>query len=760
MTTSPGLPFSKLCEIADFACDELAPVIRDVCSHKLRDFPPEFPRGAEHRKDWEVAMAARAIRHFGALRPDATILGVAAGTEDTIFYLARHVRQVFATDRYLSSGPWQPVAPIAMLLDPAAVAPGDFDPDRLVVQHMDGRRLLYPADTFDGIFSSGSIEHFGDFQDVAAAAYEMGRVLKPGGVLSLSTEFRLGGPPGGIGWPGSTLLFSAEDLQRFIVEASGLELVDGFRPDVSDETLSTPRDITGVIADRQARQTGGPGAARSDATTWDDRPHIVLLHDGYVFTSVHLTLRKTERYPCPDNRWAAPTPAMLDAIAAENRDILLRASSTTVAPQAPAPVAAAPVPAAMDLDSQRAALHDGMAAAARGALSAQAGAIALGPRLRDADATLLDIDRARHTTDTALSEIAILAGTAERRLEQMGPAGRPPPEQGWTCSTVTLAGGLQFSVMTDPAVTDPVAATLATGATLDAPLLGLMLDLVRPGDKVLDLGAHVGTFSLAAAAAGAHVLAVEGSPRNVRLLRESVVRNDFAHVTVVHAAAGDRPGTVQFVDDGPWGRVSTADGDAATVAVPAVTLTELLAELRWGPVAFVKMDVEGSEIEAVRGMKGILERPDAPVLVYESNGHTLALRDVTPEALLGELEGLGYTSYLIDSGRLVRADPGELQPQTLVDYLAVKHLPRGLLGWRVEPVLTLAERLHRLLTDARHPNPAHRAYVAGALARAGDALRSHPDVHACLAGLAEDEDPDVRRAAAWWATDRVGSESR
>ena len=127
--TDPSLPFSKLCEIGDFAHPDLAPVIRDVCSHKLADFSPDFPRGAEHRKDWEVAMAARALRHFGALRLDSTILGVAAGTEDTIFYLARHVRQVFATDRYLSSGPWQPVAPIAMLLDPAAVAPGDFDPD-------------------------------------------------------------------------------------------------------------------------------------------------------------------------------------------------------------------------------------------------------------------------------------------------------------------------------------------------------------------------------------------------------------------------------------------------------------------------------------------------------------------------------------------------------------------------------------------------------------------------------------------------------
>ena len=760
MTPTEVLPFSKLCELADFAHDDLAPVIRDVCSHKLRDFSPEFPLGAEHRKDWEVAMAARAIGHFGALRPDAVILGVAAGTEDTIFYLARHARQVFATDRYLSSGLWQAVAPITMLLDPAAVAPGDFDPDRLVAQHMDGRRLLYPDDTFDAIFSSGSIEHFGEFEDVAAAAYEMGRVLKPGGVLSLSTEFRLGGPPGGIGWPGSTLLFSAEDLHRFIVEASGLELVGELRPELSDETLSTPRDINEVIANRRARQPGGPEAPMSDATTWDDRPHIVLLREGYVWTSVHLTLRKTDRHPQPDNRWAAPTPAMLEAIAAENRSILQRASTTAVAPQPPAAAASAPAIPPMDLDSQRAAIRGALAAAEQGARAAQAAAVALGPRLADVDASLLDIDRARHATDAAASEIAVLARTAQRRVEQLGLPADAPAKDGWKYSTVTLAGGLQFSVVTDPAVTDPVASMLATGSTYDEQLLGLMLDLIRPGDKVLDLGAHVGTFSLAAAAAGAHVLAVEGAPRNVRLLRASVAANDFAHVTVVHAAAGDRPGTVQFVDEGPWGRVSTSDDGASTVPVPAVTMSDLMAELRWGPVAFVKMDVEGSEIAALHGMRSVLEQPDAPAILYESNGHTLAMHDATPEQLVGELEDLGYRSYLIDNRRLVRVDPSHLQPQTFVDYLAVKRLPRDLLGWRVEPILTLAERIERLVADTSHPNPHHRAYMAGALARAGEELRSHPDIRASRARLAHDDDPEVREAAARWTTGKARGESR
>lgn len=749
------LPFNKVCEVGDFANPELAPVVREVCEFKAKRFGPDFPRGAEHRKDWEVAMAVRALRHFGALRPDATVLGVAAGTEDTIFYLARHVRQVVATDRYLSSGPWQPVAPISMLLDPGALAPTEFDPDRLVVQHMDGRRLLYPADTFDGIFSSGSIEHFGDFQDVAAAAYEMGRVLKPGGVLSLSTEFCLGGPPGGIGWPGITLLFSAGDLQRFIVEASGLELVEELRIGVSDETLSAPRDIRKVIANRRDRQPGGPHVPVSDATTWDELPHIVLLQDGYVWTSVHLALRKTERYPWPANDWARPSAAILSSIASENRGILERATAVQPPPPAPAAVAMA----ADDLVAQQAATAQHMAAATRAAQAAETEAILLGPRLPEAEAALREIDVARHDVDRSLVQLAGLATTVERKVQELGGPIDSGEDGGWACSTVSLSRGVHFSVVTDPAAADPIAGALAQGRLGEESLVNLMLDVVRPGDKVLDLGAHVGTFSLAAAAAGAYVVAFEGSPRNVALLRESARRNVFTNLRVVHAAVGNRAGTIEFFDDGAHGRVSVPGEDGATVSVPEVTVGDVLAELGWRPVAFVKMDVEGSEIDAIRGMSAVLEA-DAPAILYEANGHTLALHDATPEALMAELERLGYTSYLVEQGRLVRVESGELQPQTILDYLAVRRLPRGLIGWRVEAALTIEERRSRLCNDAAHHNPDHRAYMAAALRRAGEDLLSHADVRTCLDALAEDPEPAVRQAAEWWAADRVGSANR
>lgn len=292
--------YSKACNLEDFADPELAALLREIYPDEVAR-SPGFPAGSELRKHWEVAMSVRALRDLGALRPDAEILGVGAGTERTVFHLTRHAGRVVATDLYLAPGDWEREAHPLMLVAPEQVTPVPFERERLVVQHMDGRWLRFPDDSFDGIFSSGSIEHFGGLDEIAAAAYEMGRVLKPGGVLTLSTELLLDGPPGSSGWPG-VVLFSPDSLRRHLIEASGLEPVDGDRPDlaVSERTLATCKPLSEMLREiENGRET---------------YPHVVLAHDGQVFGSVHLALRKTDRYPYPDNAWARPTEELRERV--------------------------------------------------------------------------------------------------------------------------------------------------------------------------------------------------------------------------------------------------------------------------------------------------------------------------------------------------------------------------------------------------------------------------------------------------------------
>jgi SAM-dependent methyltransferase len=304
------LRYNKVCEYEDFADADLAKTIREVFPHEIPHFSPDFPKGAEYRKYWEVAMSVRALSDFGALRPDARLLGIGAGTETTIFYLANSVGTVFATDLYLNARDWGESAPWRMLVSPDRFAPYPYRRDRLVVQHMDARLLGYPDDWFDGIFSSSSLEHFGSWESIATAAYEMGRVLRPGGVLTIATEYLISGPSGGDGWDGMRF-FSRAALDHYIVEASGLEPADELSCDVSERTLASERSLLFYSRDWETTRKRQGRFPRVAEVVWSHYPHLVLSHRGYTFGSVHLTLRKSASHPCTANEWARPSPRVI-----------------------------------------------------------------------------------------------------------------------------------------------------------------------------------------------------------------------------------------------------------------------------------------------------------------------------------------------------------------------------------------------------------------------------------------------------------------
>jgi SAM-dependent methyltransferase len=233
-------------------------------------------------------------------------LGVSAGTEVTSFYLTSFVGEVVATDVY-STPIWNTYSPARMLVEPERFAPYPFARDRLSVRDMDGRALDLPSASFDGVFCSSSIEHFGSFAQIANAAYEMGRVLKPGGLLAISTEYLLSGPESSDGWQ-DVRLFRHADLERYIVQASGLEPTGPLSTSVSKPTLATEWELS-LYADDQSRHLERQGDyPRIAETVWSHYPCLVVRHKGHVFTSVHLALRKPADSPVGDNTWARPGP--------------------------------------------------------------------------------------------------------------------------------------------------------------------------------------------------------------------------------------------------------------------------------------------------------------------------------------------------------------------------------------------------------------------------------------------------------------------
>ena len=276
---------------------------------------------------------------------------------------------------------------------------------------------------------------------------------------------------------------------------------------------------------------------------------------------------------------------------------------------------------------------------------------------------------------------------------------------------------------------------------------GLVEKLIGEGGRILDLGAHYGTFSLRAAAMNYEIIAVEASPINASLMSYSIRKNNYNNIELIRAAVSDMEGSLEFIQAGPYGVVANPSMNVPTISVRADTVDGILEKLNCSKVDLVKIDVEGSEVSALQGMSKLIKNCSPPIIL-ESNGHTLGLFEKSPATLLAMVESYGYHLYLIDGQSLVPTLSRELQYKVCVDYLALKNsVPKILEKWLVEP-LTMGDRLARMQDESSPTAHKHaRLYTARILCEANNPIKSDPRVDLILRRLRRDPDEEVRIAA-------------
>jgi FkbM family methyltransferase len=202
---------------------------------------------------------------------------------------------------------------------------------------------------------------------------------------------------------------------------------------------------------------------------------------------------------------------------------------------------------------------------------------------------------------------------------------------------------------------------------------------VKSGDLVFDVGSHVGDRIAAFRRLGARVVACEPQPALVRTLR--LIYGRDSAVTIEPVAVGAAPGEIELRINVDNPTVSTASGEfvkasegapgwegqswSRSITVPMTTLDVLIA--RHGVPAFMKIDVEGFEAEALAG----LTRPVA-ALSFE---FTTIQRDVA-QACLRRCAALGYVRY--------NAALGESQAMVHDDWQSAEAIGRWLAGLPAE----------------------------------------------------------------------------
>jgi hypothetical protein len=283
---------SRVIGIEDWDDAAFTPYLHEVAGPERARFGSDEVSPPDS-KQWECAMALCSFDQHGLLREGNRFLGVGAGTEITTALLADRGCIAFPSDRYLETTAWSDVAPPGFVVDPASYFPSCRHPENIIPIHGDARSLRAPSGFFHGVYSSGSIEHFGSLDAVEAAAAEIGRVLIEGGIASVSTEFRLDGPNDQRWFDDNCILFTPELLDRHIVQPSGLELVGSLLTTVSPSTYQTRRVLLEFLE------------ANKTITSYSEKrtvyPNLVLYHSGFLFCSVHLLMRK-------GSDWQRPRP--------------------------------------------------------------------------------------------------------------------------------------------------------------------------------------------------------------------------------------------------------------------------------------------------------------------------------------------------------------------------------------------------------------------------------------------------------------------
>jgi len=127
------------------------------------------------------------------------------------------------------------------------------------------------------------------------------------------------------------------------------------------------------------------------------------------------------------------------------------------------------------------------------------------------------------------------------------------------------------------------------------------------GGVFVDVGANVGAYSLRAIARGMKAVSFEPNPENVRLLKRNAELNDLT-ADVREFALGSSDGTVNISQNGATSRIGN---EIKGVDVPLKTLDSF--ELP--RVDLLKIDVEGYELEVLRGAKQTLARCHPPIMI-------------------------------------------------------------------------------------------------------------------------------------------------
>lgn len=186
--------------------------------------------------------------------------------------------------------------------------------------------------------------------------------------------------------------------------------------------------------------------------------------------------------------------------------------------------------------------------------------------------------------------------------------------------------------------------SLRTSGEFEAKQTKLFLKAVKPGDIVFDIGANVGYYTvLASKKVGRRgkVFAFEPDPHNLTFLQKNQQINNCQNVEIIEKAVADKDGKSYFLQDtsNPGESRLSNKGE---ITVETITLDTFISQKKIKKVDVIKIDIEGAEIQALKGGREFLKNSKNIKIFIECNQTKLKESKKTVDELIKKILSLKF----------------------------------------------------------------------------------------------------------------------
>jgi len=241
------------------------------------------------------------------------------------------------------------------------------------------------------------------------------------------------------------------------------------------------------------------------------------------------------------------------------------------------------------------------------------------------------------------------------------------------CIIKTIHG---FKILIDPVLDKGLERDLFVYGTYEEGTLRIMNQILGAGDTFVDIGANIGLMSLHAAKilnGSGNVLSFEPLSSTYDIFRQNIALNDFTNIEAVNIAIGSTNGTTDIHDNRSINRGSSSliksNHTESSHSVAIQSFDEYIERQRPNRnISCIKIDVEGWELEVLKGAANTLSGPGAPVCIIECS------------TLVPTFGGDAQDSFTflrnVNNYRIFRLARGKDSPSKLIEIEDKAHLPK------------------------------------------------------------------------------------